>query len=774
MIPSSLRFDEAIKRLDRGRTKIKIVHGIKDNNKIFILGTTNAETPTLSATANMIINKPKYNFIRLSNNYFRTDGRQTIAPSQPTKEQLDTCGFTFKDKSDNKGNINIPYQVVLVKPNVDMKPKTIFGFIVNFDNFSNTYATDILVEIRDVKGVTFATREFTNDSTTFMFDEEFENVGSIIFTIRKINKPNALLRFTYFGLGVQKIYENQDLMQNAFHYKRSIDLLSNELSFSELSFNVDNRDMAYNPFNLQGIFKRFDKNQPITLYLGVEHNKNDVEYLEVANLFTQDFEFHDTYYTVKCVDLLSLLEKINYYTFSYEIYNSRDYDYADMVERIALDADGIVKKSDFITTPKMRETINRTMIPNVPFSEEVQLIANICNHVVFTNRKGLIEFKDAWIPKVTFEDNGHMEYSSVANAYNTNQLPEYTYIQLLKDFELTKPNSFQVIRKPDEYLGFVGNKISKADGTFDVNPIITINYSLPTTVESFYIVFDHLMQEYAQEFDVTYYSNERVVHELKYSNNTLFEISEDLALQGVTKYVIEIKKWSKANRRAVINRIGAGLIDDYYLDFHQMTQKPSIEMLGYVKNINCEFTKYTRESDVYQEIATQTFYGDKDGSGYYGEDRFHQFLCDEAHDGYIVEKVSGTGEITNIYGGASYNCSFTTSGNTDGMVVRLKGHKQKEDTFSVIKTYNDKGTTYSLSNPLCDTEEKAKKMIDWYYDYAEKGQTLSIDYRGDCRLEPFDFIYVESQYQKRVPVVITSVELDYNGGLKGKLEVLNV
>ena len=169
------------------------------------------------------------------------------------------------------------------------------------------------------------------------------------------------------------------------------------------------------------------------------------------------------------------------------------------------------------------------------------------------------------------------------------------------------------------------------------------------------------------------------------------------------------------------------------------------------------------------------FYGDRNGVDV-GEDgfRYHYFNCDEEHDGYRVEKVSGSGTINKIYGAYSNTCFFTTSGNTDGMLVRLYGKKVEKKEYDNLMQFNQKGETYVIENPLCVSQETAKQMCLWYYDYVKKGQTLTIDYRGDYALEPFDYIYVQSQYQGRIPVVITKTKLTYNGGLKGKLEVLNV
>ena len=773
MIPASLAYQEAIKKAHRGQTHIKVEYGIEDKNKIY----SSSSSPTIAYSTtlqNLWEDSPMvHNYALLSNDYMTTDGAQEIAPDSPSDVDVERCGCIANVLSDNVGaTANLFYSIVLTSQ-TDTKPKEIYGFVMRFDETNNTYPTDIDVNVFGENNDLLVSRNFKDlNSPVFAFDEEIQGVVSIEISVNKINKHNAYLRLTNLMLGINKVYTEKELMSNAFNYERRIDMLSNELSFNELNFNVNNIDRSYNPFNLSGVYKKFDIMQPVTFSLGLEYEPGSYSWLKVATLFTSDFSFENTSYSVECTDLLSTLTLINYFTPNLTTIKEGNITYGDIINAIIEKSGGVIELNDFKLIDKVKNAKVQTYIPALPVNEVLQLIANINQCVVFTNRDGIIEFKDAYIPKATFNDNGHMDFSSVANAYNTNQLPLCTYAQLTTDFVKAEPNEWQVIRPDnnDEYLGYVSTMMCDGNGIFSTKPKIVINYSLPINADSLYLVFDHLEQAYPKDFTVTYYNaNNDIIDTLVYTDNNSYEISRGIDYRNVSRYEIEISDWSKGNRRAVINRIGAGVFDDYYLDFHFMYNKPSIEKTGFIKDISCTYYNDSRELNdngqpVLEEIVETTFYEDGD----------HYFYCDTSYDGFVVEKIDGAGTIDSYDGNYSNACYFTVSGNTNGIKVRLMGYKIKRDESTVTIQIAKKGESKKIDNPLCSEREQALLQCQWYYDYVKKGQTLSVDYRGDYRIEPFDYFYVQSQYQNRVPIVVTSCELNYNGGLKGKLEALNV
>ena len=115
-----------------------------------------------------------------------------------------------------------------------------------------------------------------------------------------------------------------------------------------------------------------------------------------------------------------------------------------------------------------------------------------------------------------------------------------------------------------------------------------------------------------------------------------------------------------------------------------------------------------------------------------------------------------------------------TTATSAGNAVREQVSELKEDIYKLKTNVNLVKNIEHFYINRYSHEKTENGEYNSATIYVKKGQTFSVDYRGDYRIEPFDYFYIQSQYQNRVPIVVTSGELTYNGGLKGKLEVLNV
>ena len=199
-----------------------------------------------------------------------------------------------------------------------------------------------------------------------------------------------------------------------------------------------------------------------------------------------------------------------------------------------------------------------------------------------------------------------------------------------------------------------------------------------------------------------------------------------------------------------------------------MKEYPSIENIKQTAIINSKYHTIT-ESDSQEDVATIQFRND-------------------THNYYTIEKnVYGNPTKTTIVPGGTAStdtCSFV---NQNSLYIRIAGISSStyvslykattandtEATASV--TYNSSGDIVTYDNKLCESNIKATDLANWYYDYVKKGQKFTISYRGDPALEPFDFIYIQSQFEDEyVPVVVTKTTLDFDGGISGKIECVRV
>src|SRR5699024_11149262 len=117
-------------------------------------------------------------------------------------------------------------------------------------------------------------------------------------------------------------------------------------------------------------------------------------------------------------------------------------------------------------------------------------------------------------PIITFSDNGHVEISDLRKAFENNELPDVSYASFAIDYMRNANDDMIIVPDSlDDLLktGFISDKVSLEDGTFEENPIITIEYSLSTNLYEIPVVFDNVANEYAVEFDVNYYMDDTLI-----------------------------------------------------------------------------------------------------------------------------------------------------------------------------------------------------------------------------------------------------------------------
>lgn len=108
---------------------------------------------------------------------------------------------------------------------------------------------------------------------------------------------------------------------------------------------------------------------------------------------------------------------------------------------------------------------------------------------------------------------------------------------------------------------FVGNFVSKEDGTYETNPILTISFSQVYTalLKGVTIRWATAYDEYPVNFVVTAYNGSAVVAQYEETENQLVESITELDIQNYDRITIEVKKWCLGNRLVRINDIFTGI-----------------------------------------------------------------------------------------------------------------------------------------------------------------------------------------------------------------------
>lgn len=787
MIITSEKYKAEMAKPFRNQTLIKITHIMEDYANAELGIEEGAITPTpiyysdysmLSLIDNIVYNDYAY----LAQDSMLLDGTQLVLPDEEPIGDVKNCGFipnvcsddTYVDSGNVKGYQYGDENGVIVELQADSEPFDVTGIFILFDEKINVYATRIRLQIVNSDSIELYDNVLDNNSILFQLNTAFYNVDKINITFYSINKPLTYLRITNFNFGTALIYENDDLMADAFTYEKSVDLLSNELSYVELSFNVKNYPLIYNPDDDNNLYKGYDDYQKIKFELGREYDDGTKEYLTVANLLTSGkIELKSNYFTIKAKGILSLYTSTA--DGSLVQFEKDTWTWANHLDELKTVSDKVFRNSSTIYSGTLIDTnISTKQTDILPVNEIYQLYANHNKNVVQTNRLSQIEFDNTEIPNVTFDDNGLSEVSNIEQTYYDASLASKIYASLQKNAMKMAIYQFLMVL-PDNSSSLITNYIETSmigdiNGEFETNPLLTIIHSLPTNISLLYIVFNTIENAYAVDFTVTYYDiDNNVLDRLEITNNDLSTFSQAITAVHCSYYTIEIIKWSQPERAALIMQIGNAFTTGFSLTLYSMFNYPVISSINKPSRISHNYHQYI-ESE-WEEIIPSII-GYKGSNGANGIKI--KLLTNQVYSDFSHEVLSGTGDESVIVTKDANKYIFYYDDTSDTMEFKILAKTINDNVYTAYKVYNKSGEVYHLDNPYVTTEEKALEQIDWYYDFIDKGDTMRIDYRGNPELEPLDYIYVDTKNKERISVVITKVKLRYNSGLKGEMEVMKI
>lgn len=782
MLVTSNEYKSIMQRPIRNKSHVKITYGLStaDDGNLrtegfpkndFMYG---GEFPLAARGA---IYKCAVNYAYLCEDSMRTNGTQIILPKNSAN--LRDNGFIPNSFSGEYGTILYGVLGYALDKNCLMaitgktgftEPFKTNGFSISFDKTNNTYPKSIKVVGYIKEGndwVVKTDRHFENDSHDFTYTEIYDGELSFYYVyFAQLNKPKTYLRITGLTMGASHIFSNDDITH--CRLEKSIDFLSNSLSYQEFKFTVNNFDKHYNPINPIGIYREFDTNHTLNVEFGLELDSGDIEWLQVANLITTGKPTFDGYtYTIKATDKLSQMTYLNYYTLDPRHLRENNYNWYQWLETTVNKTLGKITMNDIVIDDDIDLTSPALLCtPLIPMNESLQLFANLHCSVLFTDNTGKLRIKNAWIPRIKIYDNGHLDYSDINAVVNSITLPTFSYATLQPDYmetldpirQIILPNSVSDIT---EDRGYISSHIADVVGNFEINPKITIEYSLPITENGIHIIFNNVDNEYATEFDVVYYKeNDVLAYTHSVTNNETYDYSASVEQSDIVKVELIIKKWSHKHHRPVVNRIGTGRVENVYIDFNSILSDPKINLTGEVNEIRSMYHWKEKDNDLGNKSIGHVVY-DEIGTYWFSvKDEYYALFSINSSGTYNVD-------VTNPY---ALRVNVTES----PCDIEFYGMILKKDDVQEIVEFNDKGEVYAIDNPLCADRDTAIKLANWYYDYIKKGAEISFDYRGSPELEPFDFIYIQTHYEDRVPICITRTVLNYDGALSGEIEGVKI
>lgn len=94
-----------------------------------------------------------------------------------------------------------------------------------------------------------------------------------------------------------------------------------------------------------------------------------------------------------------------------------------------------------------------------------------------------------------------------------------------------------------------------------------------------------------------------------------------------------------------------------------------------------------------------------------------------------------------------------------------------EDDVYYTHTLGTVGEVVTFENQLIGTQAHAQQVAEWLANYYSNNVTYTVDYRGEPRIESLDYMYMDSDILNNLQVEVESTSLQFNGALKGSLNL---
>ena len=97
--------------------------------------------------------------------------------------------------------------------------------------------------------------------------------------------------------------------------------------------------------------------------------------------------------------------------------------------------------------------------------------------------------------------------------------------------------------------------------------------------------------------------------------------------------------------------------------------------------------------------------------------------------------------------------------------------KEVEDNVYLKQSVSNAGETKYCENPLIATIEHAKMVAEWLGFYYSNNKSYDVEYRGEPAIDSADILFMESDIVNNLQVEVEKHKIQFNGALKGSLEL---
>ena len=585
--------------------------------------------------------------------------------------------------------------------------------------------------------------QYNNANATFETDSVFENTESIELSIIEMRFPNNRVRIDYiqFGLGLE--YDNEWIKEASS--TTSLSAINDDLPQSEFSITLNNDNQIFNVDNPASEINFLESGQKINVLMGYKLDSGSVEWMQMHSLYVHEWSADYEQATIKAVDVLQFMSdeyhKGEYYTDGISLY--------DLAEQVFADA-GITPDEYDIDTYLKKVKVHNPL-PNVTHKEALQIIANAGRCVLDYDRYGRIRIHSLFIPECETSSNGTTYYSDVSSVDVQNEKDVFATYE--KNGWKADGKSLFLKRVGVLNSGYVSAAISKDDGTFTQNPVITRTLEAKYKSYGLFIEFGNILPK---KFIIRTYADNVLNDTLVISSGIVQEFEIQYDFKEYDKMEIEFTEMP-SNSRVHVNYISIGSETAYKIEYDDLYSTPIGTQLDKVKNIKVARYLYSKGNTL-DELVSETFTYDGNSSIYY---------VSEPSYGYVASIQNGkSGQSASIVSSGAYYVEIALSGVSVGVEVSIsvRGYKYNISTAYTVQSVNNRGNDKEWNNPLISDLEHSRELAEWVGDYYSSGIEYELDYRGEPAIDCGDTIRQENKYDSSLQAVVEESQISYDAG----------
>lgn len=311
----------------------------------------------------------------------------------PAEGNYRNSGFVSSSLSNEEKEFDTPILIrIKFAENVPLLP----GLTIVWNQTDQEYPTEFEITIYDADKTIRYHRG--NHNSIYVLNEELKNFKQIDIKIINWSRPQRRARIEKIIMGVNKIYTKNELLK--FSCSQETDPVSTTLPKYEITFELDNHDDIFNPYNENGMAKYMKEWQEINTRYGFKHSDGLIEWIPGGVYYLSDWSAPLSGWTatIKARDILGLMGA-TYYKGVFP----RNIFYLDELAEQVLKEAKLPKYRNgeprWYISNHLRHFWTVSPLPVCSMAECLQLIANAAGCTIHYDRSGrlyIMPFEELW------------------------------------------------------------------------------------------------------------------------------------------------------------------------------------------------------------------------------------------------------------------------------------------------------------------------------------------------------------------------------------------